>query len=731
MGWFDEQIKTRILNDNENFENSFVDLSSVVMGKSVVSSIIKSNSKKTKNAIDEILRYYHVESMELPEQIKDLNAQLEYLLHPSGIMRREVKLEGTWYKDSIGPLLGHTQDGDTIALIPRKISGYEYFDWKSGKKIRVSKKNIFTIKDVAICFYKPFPIKKLSIADLFKYVLKTLSSVDYVMAILSALAVTLLGLFTPYASQLVFEKVIPSEKASVLLPIAILLFGVTLSSYMITITKSLIMTRIQTKFSIAVESASMSRILSLPAEFFKTYSAGDITSRIQNVNVLCDMLTDVFLTTGLSSLLSIVYICQTFIFAPPLAIPALIIIIISITFSTVSILAQFKNSRKKFKISAKIQGLVFSLFSGVQKIKIGGAERRAFSKWAEAYKKEAQLQYNPPLLIKISPAITTAISMAGTMAIFYIAAVSKVSVANYIAFSVSFAMVSGALTSVSSMSLTIANIKPIAEMIQPILHAQPEVSTGKQVLTRLSGTIELNNVSFRYNEDMPLVIDNLSLKVRAGQYIAIVGETGCGKSTLLRLMLGFEKQQKGAIYYDGKDIQKIDLKSLRQNIGVVMQNGKLFTDDIYSNIIISAPWLSLDSAWEAAELAGIADDIRNMPMGMHTMISEGSGGFSGGQRQRLMIARAVAPKPKILMFDEATSALDNITQRQISDALDNLKSTRIVVAHRLSTIKQCDRIIVLEKGKIVEDGTYNELMQVKGHFAELVQHQCLDCEQNG
>ena len=252
------------------------------------------------------------------------------------------------------------------------------------------------------------------------------------------------------------------------------------------------------------------------------------------------------------------------------------------------------------------------------------------------------------------------------------------------------------------------------------------MSQGKQVITRLSGGLELNNVSFRYKEGTPLVIDNLSLKIRPGQYIAIVGATGCGKSTLMRLLLGFETPQKGAVYYDGKDLSTIDLKSLRQKIGVVMQNGKLFSGDIYSNITISAPQLTMDQAWEAAEMAGIADDIRRMPMGMHTLISEGSGGVSGGQRQRLMIARAIAPKPKILMFDEATSALDNITQKRVSQSLNGLKCTRIVIAHRLSTIRQCDRILVLDKGRIAEDGTYDELLALNGRFAELVERQRLD-----
>jgi ABC-type bacteriocin/lantibiotic exporter with double-glycine peptidase domain len=271
-----------------------------------------------------------------------------------------------------------------------------------------------------------------------------------------------------------------------------------------------------------------------------------------------------------------------------------------------------------------------------------------------------------------------------------------------------------------------AQIHPILEMVRPIMETEPEIAQDKLVVTRLSGGIELNNITFRYDEDMPPILDNLSLKIRPRQYVAIVGKTGCGKSTLMRLMLGFETPQKGAIYYDGHDLKKLDLKSLRHQIGTVMQNGKVFMGDIFSNITISAPWLTMNDAWEAAEIAGLAEDIRHMPMGMNTIISEGSGGISGGQRQRLLIARAIAPKPKILMFDEATSALDNLTQKQVSEALDKMNCTRIVIAHRLSTIKQCDRIIVMDGGKIIEDGSYEELLAKDGFFSGLVARQRLD-----
>lgn len=437
-------------------------------------------------------------------------------------------------------------------------------------------------------------------------------------------------------------------------------------------------------------------------------------------------LVNAVLSTGLTSVFSLAYISQVFRYAPALVAPALSVTLATVVFSLLSALLQMRVAKRQMELSVKGNGLSYSLISGVQKIKLAGSEKRAFAKWADQYAQAARFSYDPPMFLKINRVISTAISLVGTIVMYSFAVQSGVSVAEYYAFNSAYGMVSGAFLSLSGMALTIARIKPVYEMVKPILEAVPEVSVGKKVVTRLSGGIELNNVSFRYSESMPLVVDDLSLKIRPGQYVAIVGKTGCGKSTLMRLMLGFETPQKGAVYYDGKDLAQMDLKSLRRNIGVVMQNGKLFQGDIYSNITISAPWLTMDDAWHAAELAGIAEDIRRMPMGMHILISEGSGGVSGGQRQRLMIAKAIAPKPKILMFDEATSALDNLTQKTVSESLDGLKCTRIVIAHRLSTIRQCDRIVVLDKGKIIEDGTYDELLEKNGFFAELVARQRLE-----
>ncbi len=731
MGWFDEQIRERKQYDDEAFSEAFANMASAVMGKRI-SAAVSDDRRAAKDAIDDILKHYHIKSREIPDSISDVNEQLEYLLRPYGIMRRTVRLEDGWYRDAIGAMLGFFREsGKAVALIPGGLSGYTYFDPETGRRKRIDRKNQHLFGEEAIVFYKPFPLKKLSLSALAGYIVRTLSASDYVMIALATLALSLLGMLSPMISQLLFARVLPSGSVRLLAAMAVFSVCVSVSVLLVTAVKDMIQARIETKLSISVDAASMMRIMSLPADFFKPYSAGELAERASQIGVLCKMLAATVLSTGFTSLFSLIYISQIFAYAPALVVPALVIILVTVVFSLLSTFVQMKVSSRQMELSGKESGMTYALISGIQKIRLAGAEKRAFARWGNLYTESARLTYDPPAFLKLNAVISLAISLTGTIVMYYMAVQSGISVADYYAFDTAYGMVSGAFMSLAGMALSAAQIKPILAIVKPFFDALPEISDGKQVLTRLSGGIELSHVSFRYNDTMPLVIDDLSLKIRPGQYVAIVGKTGCGKSTLLRLLLGFEKPQKGAVYYDGKDLEKIDLRSLRRRIGVVMQNGRLFQGDIYSNIVISAPWLTQQDAWEAAELSGIADDIRNMPMGMSTMISEGSGGISGGQKQRLMIARAIAPKPKILMFDEATSALDNITQKKVSDSLEQLKCTRIVIAHRLSTIRQCDRIIVLDRGRIIEDGTYDELIAADGFFAELVARQRLDTASGG
>ena len=728
MSWFSEQLKKRMKTDKEDFENSFVELSSVVLGESAIARALNNDRKKTQNAIEEVLKFYNAKIIELPSKIDDMNEQLEYMLRPTGIMRRTVELKGKWWKNAVGAFIAQTKSGDTVALIPEAMKGYSFFDYESGKRIRISEKTKDLLEESAFCFYKPFPLRKINLVDISKYILSTLSKADVIYIVFISLVVQLVGMIMPYVNKLLYGKLIPMGKVSLLIPFACLLVGMTLSQTLIKITSNLVSARIGMKMNMSIQAATMSRVMSLPANFFSDYNSGDLSSRVDGMQQISIMLSGLLFGTGLSTLCSFVYIFQMNKYAPQLVIPAILFILVQLVMSVVDTLMLIRLNRKKTKIKIKLSSLIYSLFSGVQKIKLSGAERRAFSKWASTYKSVAEIDYNPPLLIKIFPMISTVISMTGVIVLYYIAGTTDVSMADFIAFNTAFSAVSGAIMALAPLFTKFSEMKPIIEVIKPILEAEPEVSENKKIITDLSGAIELNHVSFKYSENGPLVLDDINLKIKPGQYIAIVGKTGCGKSTLMRLLLGFESTKNGAIYYDGQDINSLDLRSLRRHIGAVMQNGKLFQGDIFSNIVISAPWLTLDEAWEAAKLAGIDKDIKEMPMGMHTIISEGSGGVSGGQKQRLMIARVIAPKPSILMFDEATSALDNITQKRISESLDLLKSTRIVIAHRLSTIKNCDRIIVIDKGRIIEDGTFNELIKNKGYFAELVERQQIEVQ---
>ncbi|MBR4656222.1 MAG: NHLP bacteriocin export ABC transporter permease/ATPase subunit [Oscillospiraceae bacterium] len=729
MGWFDEQIRARKDADREVFEDSFLQMAGAVMGRRM-SQALNDDRQITTDAIGEILKYYHVKPQEVPESIRDMNEVLEYLLRPYGLMRRTVYLDKGWYKDAAGAMLGtRKDDGSVVALIPSGLSGYRFYDRKSGKAVHLNRRTQELIEPEAIAFYKPFPLSKMTVKDLLKYIVQQISAADLVLLGVAMLAVTGVGMLTPRLTNKLFSDVLLSGSSRMLLGIAIFMICATISGLLFTSVQTLLSSRIGTKLNLSTEAATMMRLLSLPPDFFKDYSAGELSNRAQYINGLCSELANMVLSTGLTSLFSLVYISQIFIYAPALVTPALLITLLTLLVTILQVLGQMKINRQRMELASKESGMSYQLIAGIQKIRLTGAERRAFAKWGVLYSKGAELTYNPPMFLKVASVITTAISLVGTLVMYAAAVRSGVSVAEYYAFNSAYGMVNSAFMALAGIAAGLAQVRPILDMARPILDAEPEVAEDKLVLTRLSGGIELNNVTFRYAEDMPAILDDLSLKIRPGQYVAIVGKTGCGKSTLMRIMLGFEKPQKGAVYFDGRDIQKIDLKSLRRKIGAVMQNGKMFTGDIFSNITISAPWLTLDDAWEAAEVAGLAEDIRAMPMGMRTLISEGQGGISGGQRQRLLIARAVAPKPRILMFDEATSALDNLTQRQVSEALDRMKCTRIVIAHRLSTIRQCDRIIYLDKGKIIEDGSYEELIARNGAFAELVARQRLDVQE--
>jgi ATP-binding cassette subfamily C protein len=393
---------------------------------------------------------------------------------------------------------------------------------------------------------------------------------------------------------------------------------------------------------------------------------------------------------------------------------------------------QLRHQRSMLMLRGKITGLVLQLVGGIAKIRVSGSENHAFRIWAEDYAAQRRLEFTIGRIQNAADVFGAGFPLFSSMAIFFVlvsyvtsavpGAGSSLSTGQFIAFMAAYGSFLTAMLALSEASLSMLQVVPIYERLKPVLITEAESDESRSHPGPLKGRIEVSHVSFRYTTDGPLVLDDLSLEIEPGEFVAVVGGSGCGKSTLMRLMLGFEDPEKGSVYYDAQDLSTLDLREVRSQIGVVLQNSQLLPADIFRNIVGTTN-LTVDDAWEAAALAGLAEDIAEMPMGIHTYVSEGGGGLSGGQRQRLLIARALARKPRILFFDEATSALDNRAQAQVTESMERLQATRIVIAHRLSTIINADRIYYLEKGNIAEMGSFDELMTLDGLFAQLARRQ--------
>lgn len=724
--WLESQIEARQRLDTELLGRSYAELAASVSDGRDAPSFRPSDLEMEDGAIITCLRHCGARPGNAPDDLTDFEERLDWLCRPSGTMHRTVKLTGTWYHDAFGAMIGWLDTGEPVALLPGMAGGYYYHEPGNGRKVRINAKTAAHLQEKAVYFYRALPQGELDIRDLLLFIVRVFDRSDYLFIFAAALATTLVGLLPAWANQLAFGTVVPSGQEDLIAPIGALLVGVSISSLLFGICRNIVMARVSTKLRISAEAATFSRVLLLPTSFFKQYESGSLASRISQVTALMQQLTSMVLGSGLTAFLSLAYVGQIAVFAPVLVVPAVVIAVIQAALTAIVTIVSSRHLRAAMEAQTGLSGLVTALLNGIQKIKLAGAENRAFAKWAHQYAGYARPMYNRPVVERALPAIVALIGTIGTIAIYYLAGSSKMSPADYIAFNVAYGQVTGAIMGLASIATQVAQIGPILTMVKPILEASPEMADDKPSVERLTGGIEMSNVTFRYDNNSPYVLRNLSLKIEPGEYVALVGKSGCGKSTIMRLMLGFEKPLRGSIFYGQYDVSKVDLRSLRQSIGVVMQDGKVFMGDIASNITIAAPNATLDDAWEAAEIAGIADDIRRMPMGMQTMLTEGGSGISGGQRQRIMIARAVCGKRRILMLDEATSALDNMTQKHVADSLEQLKCTRVVVAHRLSTVRHCDRILVVDGGQIAEQGTYDELIAKNGLFADLVARQRLE-----
>lgn len=658
-------------------------------------------------------------------QARESRDPLSIMARASHIRLRRVALvEGWWHQDN-GPLLAFREEGNqAVALLPTSPTRYRLVDPQTGHSEAVTEEVALTLVPFAYMFYRPLPTHPLSAWDLVRFGLqghlRELASV-----LLLGSAVGLLGLLLPVATGIIFDSIIPAAAHSQLFQLGFALLVSMVATALFQISQNIAMLRLEGKMDARLQAAIWDRLLSLPTSFFRDYSAGDLGVRAMGINAIRKTLTGSTMASLLSGVFSLFSVGLLFYYSASLAWIALLLVFVATLVTSGIGYLQVRYQRELARLEGQLSGLVLQFINGIAKFRVAGAEGRAFAFWAESFSEQRRQAYRARLLGTRLSLFNAAYPTFATLTLFALLSfLSDVALSTgaFLAFYAAFTHLLLSGLQLSAALTSALSVVPTYERLEPILKAEPEVDQSKKDPGPLQGAIEVSHLFFRYQADGPLILKDVSLEIGAGEFVALVGASGSGKSTLFRLLIGFEQPASGVISYDQQALDGLDIQAVRRQIGVVLQNSRVMAGTILSNIVGTST-LTIDDAWEAARLVGLEDDIRRMPMGMHTLVSEGGSTLSGGQRQRLLIARAIVNRPRIIFFDEATSALDNVTQTIVSESLDNLQATRIVIAHRLSTIMNADRIYVMQAGQVVEAGNYKELMAQGGLFAELARRQ--------
>jgi ATP-binding cassette subfamily C protein len=675
---------------------------------------------------------------------------IEEAAKAAGLRARRVLLETGWWKTEGGPMLARIADrrgaaraGDAapeatgwVAIVPRFFRGYTLvavapdggtLTWQVDDAIAAR------LVPFAHGLHRAFPERAVRARDLLRIGLGR-DPRDTAIVLALGLLAALIGLLTPIATGRLIDRAIPAGATTT---IGQIIFGLAVAGLAVVamdMVRSIAALRFDGKAAVATQAAILDRIVSAPSRFFRAFTSGDLAQRLNGIHTVQRTMTASIVGVVIASLFVVANLALMLWYSAALAAVSMAVVAAAVALSIAIGLVRVRLGRRIEALDGRIGALSFEYLSGIAKLRASAAEPRAYANWSRLYGDRQRVSTTSATWANFETVVLSFLQPAATVLVLFlawrlatssegVAARGAISTGTFIAFQAAlFALLAG-VQSIVGIGLGLLHLKPLWERARPILEVLPEDHRGRGTSLRHNprGAIALKNVGFAYPGG-PEVLKGIDLDIRAGEYLAVVGPSGSGKSTLVRLLLGFEAPDRGSVLYDGTDLETLDLSYLRRHIGTVLQGGKLWAGDLYTNIV-GAAHLPVEAAWDAARAAGLAEDIEAMPMGMYTLVSEGMSTLSGGQRQRVLIARALVSAPRVLLLDEATSALDNLSQARVLEGLSRLDATRLVIAHRLSSVRDADRIVVLDRGRIVQEGTFPELAASPGLFQAMLARQ--------
>ena len=660
--------------------------------------------------------------------MRDVETMIETLLDPLDIMFDYVDAVPDHRESKTKYMLAFREDGRAVALFP-SLFGYRYYCPSDSSSGFATKQYCGKLKRGCYVFHRPLPEGSGTVWTFATYVLQTLDAWSILRLIAATCLSTLLGLVIPTISQWVYKAYIPNPTdtgAWFALALALYLSVIVARAALGTI-KSAILSAAKVRVSTSVQSAVMARTLSRPLSFFQNTTSGRISTRINNCTKLSEMLLDIVMDVLLNLSFSLAYLFQLSSLEPRLFLPAIIFLGLRIIVSVSSGITNMVNQSKQMKADVDSNGFMNSTIRGIQKIKVTGSEQIVYAQWSDHYREQLSYTYRKPFFLKYNGDIMAALTTLATVALLWQAMRSGLTSGDYMTFTAAYALIVTAVAGLTDIMQNMFLVRALCQNVSPLLEHGGQARRTTEYVHKLKGQIRAENIHFAYPGDPRGCLDGVDMWIDPGEKIAIVGESGCGKSTFLKILMGMEKPDEGNVFYDGESLTILNMKSLRRCIGSVFQFSRLFPGTIFENVCLgNGGHPNEDKVWAALDFVGLGDYVRDLPLKLETEISESNScGFSGGQRQMLLLARAVLNHPSVMILDEATSALDNMSQEHVLRNIRGMRATVIMVAHRLSTVANFDRIVMFANGKIVEEGSYEALMQQNGAFAALVRKQVI------